>query len=767
MRGKFRLVCVILLMAVLHTGHRAFPQKNKAQIDSLAQAFQNQVVSGSTSVYLRTNKNTYETMEDLWFKAYVLDAQSFLPSDTDRTLYVELKSQTRDSAVYQGKFLIENGIVQGHIYIPGELTEGNYILSAYSSGSYQNRNNFHSFRRVRIIRDLYSLQNTTKSGEEKNPLPKQARPEFTLFPEGGYLVAGINSKIAFKAIDSNGVPAEVKGKLLADGIPVQDFKSLYNGMGSFSLTPRHDKTYSVSVRYAGLDTILPCPKVLKEGIVMQLVDNSQDTLKFKIAQKGRTDQDFYLRIQTRGVVQLIASGVLKDSLIIKLPVTNVPNGIAEATIFDKNFRPVAERLVNISPYKQINITASTARATFGKREKIKVKIKTTDYRGQPLPAHLGVTVFDDIYENRLDTKNILTHYLLETQLKGRVFNAGHYFDPYSTNRGEKLDNLLLTQGWRSYIWAANNLPDQKRESGPSLPDTLTGRLLVEKKRKKNQSNSALMLLSQDVGEGEIVLLDSKGEFTLTHHHLIRGKQLYLKCFGEDDYKITFPNPFAIIDSAKIRYTYSEVCCQEIVNKEIDSTMLARIAQGGRTLKEVVIRNRGNDISPRGKQMGLLDSLARLGDGNTDYVGDCGWLNCPAQASGPRPIEGRQYPTLIGEKRNQVTSHPYAFDKNDFKVVTYRYPKFTDEEVLRKLRLTSIQGYDSSRDFYKPDYETEENSTPDFRNTLYWSPEVNTDERGEVTIEFFSSDITGNFVGIIEGFDANGQLGKSEFTFSVN
>ena len=56
--------------------------------------------------------------------------------------------------------------------------------------------------------------------------------------------------------------------------------------------------------------------------------------------------------------------------------------------------------------------------------------------------------------------------------------------------------------------------------------------------------------------------------------------------------------------------------------------------------------------------------------------------------------------------------------------------------------------------------------PDYRNTLYWKPDLVTDEKGEAHIEFYCSDINDRFVGVIEGAGGTALLGRETFEFHV-
>ena len=81
----------------------------------------------SECIYLQTSKGIYEAGEDLWFKAYQLDVQTFGLSDKRKTLYLQMINP-KDSVVWQEKYPIEKCIVSGHVYIDEKLSEGDYFL---------------------------------------------------------------------------------------------------------------------------------------------------------------------------------------------------------------------------------------------------------------------------------------------------------------------------------------------------------------------------------------------------------------------------------------------------------------------------------------------------------------------------------------------------------------------------------------------------------------------------------------------------------------
>ena len=41
---------------------------------------------------------------------------------------------------------------------------------------------------------------------------------------------------------------------------------------------------------------------------------------------------------------------------------------------------------------------------------------------------------------------------MESDIRGKVYHPAYYFDSNNPKRLDHLDNLLLTQGWRDFLW---------------------------------------------------------------------------------------------------------------------------------------------------------------------------------------------------------------------------------------------------------------------------------------------------------------------------
>ncbi len=74
-----------------------------------------------------------------------------------------------------------------------------------------------------------------------------------------------------------------------------------------------------------------------------------------------------------------------------------------------------------------------------------------------------------------------------------------------------------------------------------------------------------------------------------------------------------------------------------------------------------------------------------------------------------------------------------------------------------------------KQFYSPKYTAKNvNTAPgtDMRSTIYWAPQVITDKNGKATISFFSADNPADYTLIMEGTDANGNLGYEQSKLKI-
>ena len=731
------------------------------------------------TVYFQTDKGIYETGEDLWFKIYVMDAQSLALSERSKTLFVEMLN-AKDSIVWQEKYPVLSGIAAGHIYIDKDLKEGDYRIHAYTRFSFLNDTLRPVYpKKIRVVKSI-AYKGTNSPQDEDRPVVR-----LSFFPESGDLIDGIPTKVAFKAWDGKGMPAKVKGVLQENGKEIARLETVHDGMGFVFMLPRKTSSYKV-VLSDGQE--FSFAEVADSGLSIYLRKQTDEYLEFHLCQpKEAAPQKVKLMGRMRGKLYCMAEGTLQNILRIKIPVKEFPlQGIAEFTLYNENGQPMAERLVYVHPERKLHIELNTDSARYFTRGKGKLNVKVTDEAGKPVQAHLGLSIFDGAYQNELNPENMLSYCLLSTEIKGNIHNPAYYFDGNNKDRLSALDLLLLTQGWRRYVWEK---ADTAMLADCFLSDEIRGRQILGKKKKRKElgNGEQLLQVSGPSTENRFVLIDSLGKFVVPTDLMLglRGGYVYLKpMLDKDEYKPsiimeeTFDKADSLRKSCLSYFSYMNPS-QVFSELQLDYPVISQ--DSSILLSEITVTGKKGRVF-RDKMMGRLDSLAQMkvgaawvcsgcisGGGNIEYLNDYkGYshhpIGCPVPPPGKisSPVIGRKYYLIKYEPKGE--NNKWILTKLD--EIIWKGEEFTEEELLRMNNLWRVKGYYGTREFYQPDELDMQSPMPDARNVLLWKPDIVTDEKGEAEVEFFCSDINTSFVGVMEGTDGLGNLGTSQCEFRV-
>jgi hypothetical protein len=832
---------LLILILVLHSPLQA--QSYSPQQIELAERLQSLANNVAPEIaYIQTSKDIYETGEDLWFKVYLLNSQTLMPSLLSKTLYLQLVNEENKKIAWQEKYEIQNGFANGRVYIENNLPEGNYLLEAFTPNSFFNDSTeFKAIRRIKIKTDITSfsiIPNLNKPFYSQNDsvqiifnpslkprdsvyveittilyqgnrkiaskqitankygkaiiafkpqvsvkdlkaeinikyndhseslnltIPYKSNPiQFTTFPEGGNLISGLKNKLAYKAVNILGEPIDVTGTLYEDSVPLLDFKSIHAGMGSIEFRPQLSKKYSIRLTNQAIDSVYALPEIYPRGIILQLIERDKEFLYFKVIQSQElSPEEIYLRVQSRGVVYGMTTATLDKELRIKVPISDLPQGITEITLFNSSFVPVAERLVYVNKDRKLNITAQLSKEILPTRGKAILKISVKDEQGQPVMSNLGVSIFDKLYQNPRDSNNILAHYYLSTQLMGRIYNPSFYFNK-SKGADEALDLLMLTQGWRKYVWNETNLRKFRDENQP-LFDGIKGQVITTKRIGKKLPEDGFAIAFSVENQSVFIPTDSTGGFTVSTDLLRKWENnyIYFKPVSSPNSAayIKINDPFESINQLtsikEISYPLPGLLKENDVPLDL-YTQNANVYN----IKSITIKGKSSNAR-RGKYIGELDSLTKLGNWGDDWVCRNNVLNCPNHGPNEmgttKPVNGRRYMTY-----SEGTWHQVVYR------ATSPLSASSEEELIKLNKLSRVKAYNGDRIFYKPNYDkdTIEANIPDFRNTLLWEPSVFTNEKGEATLIFYCSDIYTDFIGRIEGVGGDGLLGSQYFKFTV-
>jgi hypothetical protein len=440
---------------------------------------QNQSTDDSLEIiekaYLHVDRDSYFPGDDIWFKAYLVNAADRFLSNHSTNLHVELISP--DLKIIDSRIVrLEKGLGNGDFHLSEKLPSGKYCIRAYTNYM-RNFNDLLFFNKdIKIINSADALQ--AFSDTINYNLNK---PEITFYPEGGSLVDSVTSVVAFKAVDEHGSGYDVSGQIYSSaGEIVTEFKSTHKGMGIFMLDPQPGLKYYALIKNPKGDLFkYEIPESFSAGVVLNISGDQKHKLSVIFKTNTRTlslvnDHDLTLTVSARS--NPFKSYTLRMSSLnsfFNLPTDDLPDGIAMITLSGVNDIPLCERLVYIQNDDEARINIETDKNEYNQRDSVNVKISLRVDSRVPQDAFLSLSATDKLFTDNSTgfPATISSWFLLESDVRGPVEDPSYYFDFSNPGRLKDLDLLLLTQGWRDFKWKYSSL-----EYPPEYGFSITGKV---------------------------------------------------------------------------------------------------------------------------------------------------------------------------------------------------------------------------------------------------------------------------------------------------
>lgn len=680
-----------------------------------------------------------------------------------------------------------------------------------------------------------SLQTRSNKRYTKTIVLNEDILDFQFFPESGEMVHGLQSRVGFKALDANGQGKMIEGNVVDERDSViTTFKSNILGMGSFMLN------YADSTRkyYARLKTseegkvqMYPLPKTAAKGNILAVERRGENILVAAMSNYLKNDS-ITLNITCRGMNLYDMKLGLKDGTAsVLIPVNKLPEGIISCTLKDRYNQPVAERLYFVERRgSRIGLTLTTDKESYARREETKLDIQVSNSAGEPVNANLSVLVInkDQLGEIQETRQNILSYFLLESELKGKIENPGYYFSS-ETNRQNDLDALMLTQGWSKYHYSKEY---EEIRFSPERNLNITGKVsgIASEKRMK-ESKLTLMIFGVDYSV-YTAFSDSTGKFRFNledeYDAGVRAVIQSSKTTGNEkkvNYTIRLDNklsPPVTFDHEKTVEKLDSVV-QVLVEQNVKRSKIEEafpLDSGVIMIKEVEVK--AYKITKEREKIiawhGIPDEII---DGKELEAQEEDWsyglysvlkfryfdkVDISTSLSGLQwaslrgnditlvtidgePVRIEDYRLLPGFPVSEVSSLE-IYDCADgfnklFSEVTGLIPtgiicggiiaiytrggKGVLSRTPEGITKTNIQVFSAPREFYAPKYDNmkeEEWQRPDLRALIHWAPEIKTSEQGKASLSFYNADNAGDMIVVVEVVSENGEIGYKELNYNV-
>jgi len=398
-------------------------------------------------VFIHTNQPLYGSGETIWYKAYAMAYGK--PSALSRIMYVQL-TDTTGNIVAQNKLALIDGKTYGNIKLNQKTKSGWYSLTAFTSWMM-------NFGREAWYRQQIYISNPADSVTRVNH-DKIAKKQYhiSFYPEGGDLIGGAITKVAFRAVDDDGNPINVKG-IVKDhaNMDVAHFQTQHDGMGECSFEVVGN-SYSAAVQFPdGTRQDVKLPDVKKEGLSLQATQ-TKGAVELKLVFAGSKDKFencILAASQNSGQVTTNQLKLARGINLYELANASFSTGILRLTVFSQDGIPLAERILFLNKHELdvSAVKADTLSFLPGAMNAFSLAVK--DREGIPVKGNFSVAVTDAGAFNKDEpSQNIFSAMLLSPELRGAVNDPGYYFKNQSDSLASQLDLVMLTNGWRHFSW---------------------------------------------------------------------------------------------------------------------------------------------------------------------------------------------------------------------------------------------------------------------------------------------------------------------------
>ena len=546
--------------------------------------------------------------------------------------------------------------------------------------------------------------------------------QLALYPEGGDLVYGLPGRVYFEAKNPLGKPADISGRILDENDQTMaSFESVRDGLGRVDFTPQPGHRYTVSVdQPVGIVDRFVLPTPQEQGCVVRSIDDLDGQLTATRVSVRCTERRKVVVAATMRETLLDVAAVEADrepAVVYLEPrgqgseAMGRTQGAVRVTVFDESYLPLAERLVYRQRRSRLQVQVVPQKKSFVPREKVTLDVTTRDTLGNPVPADLALAIVDDTVLSFADDKtgNMLSRLYLEPELTGKVEEPNFYFDLSEKKSAMALDLLMGTRGYRRFEWR------------PVL-----GGLLAQNKVKANEGNAQAVASFGDLRKGSRTLpalppadkAKDEQKLVLAKTEKAEAKPATVAASVTK----AAPKPDAarlgaglgmvaaaprmagageaIATPPAAKAAHARRADRNMAEEDAVAPMAGVAQAAPMAMKAEMERVAAEPAMPKKKMAGPMGRMAKDDDmllGGDDFAG--------GQAFGKRPARD----------------------------VVFR-PKPRPVEPWAPVRVFPVPSY-------QPDYT---GPRTDFRETVFWSPAVQTGQDGKAQVSFFLSDAVTSF-----------------------
>lgn len=765
-----------------------------------------------TKVFVHTDKPYYTVGEDLWFAVYAMNASDHQSNPVSNVIYIVLEDEEGREVSFQS-LKLEGKFTHGDIAIDPDWPEGIYTLKAYTA--YMKNYDYEYIFSKEIA--IWSIT------EEKFAVSEitNNKEKIRFFPEGGQLVNGLISRVAFEVSDHRIQEINI---LNSEHNIVAVGKTVSDGMGLFNLLPISGEEYFVEIE----GSKFPLPNIKSAGFSFNINTLGDETIYAEIlCSKDRDLSETFIIGHVRGKVYLLKDDMTGQKATLKIDKASIPEGVSQFTLFDQKGHPLAERTFFVDyPVESVKVDVISPFLYFNQRQEVNLSVQLNGPDGNFTDGNFSVSIVDhEKVTGMEDGINIKNYLLLASEFTSGIPNISTYFKEKSRMSRFMIDVLMMTRGWTRFTWEdAMNRKEPKIAHAPEDGFTISGRVLKDGDPVKaivdvtvlGDDFFTLSMETDNRGLFTVFGLDIPASSKVTisasttnkkQKRVTRNLSVSIDDFHPPSLEIMHKAPYNgpkkndLNDYINTAYQIQTLDSMfDGMSVQLDE--LSITASKKKSLDQKIKKERNIAYSNYDRRV-FLDSTAnqtsvrsifdivrdrvpgvtvvgppggqrfRLRGGSNTILGDLDAMvlldGVPAsyEIINTIPVEMIGFvDVLSGLSSTTVYNAPNG--------IVAIYTKRPGDQgygsgFIQSDNIANVlhHGYYESKEFYSPDYSTTftDYQKPDYRTTLFWKPRVTTNE-GKANLNFYGADITTDYLVEIQGLTTDGIPFVHYSTFEV-
>lgn len=344
--------------------------------------------------------------------------------------------------------------------IQTSLMTGSYSIETNSTRTDPNGGSVVRFTIPDTLTSQPELRVITKTGTNKRNVPEIVKIPFDdqyldlrFLPEGGTLISGLEQRIGFNATNIQGESIFIEGLLKdSSGIVLDTIKSGGYGPGIFTCLVKPGMFVELT-KGAGKEKKWSLPEPVNTGLSLMVspVDNRSFAVEI---QSNNYDGETVAVSGVMNLTQIFSQErkmTKKQRIIVETD--QLPAGVVQITLFNKELNPVAERLYYINPDKYLKFDIKSVKDVYNSGQETELTISVSSAMGTPVPTYFSISVADSLSGHNAE---------LFSPGIGYTFNYHPYFaanlPPKVLLEGlenlteDQRDLLLMVYGWSKIKW---------------------------------------------------------------------------------------------------------------------------------------------------------------------------------------------------------------------------------------------------------------------------------------------------------------------------